>query len=128
MKTFNLDNIDNEVLLQVTVNKQTHNVVAMSTGDFIATMKDAAALEKIHKEAKANGGAESVETIVASMEILVRSVSRAVPTLTDAEIKALPMKKLYALNDFIRGTVPEDLREQVGLEDATPSETEPKKS
>lgn len=127
MKALNLDALESKVLQQVVVNGRTYDVVEMSVGDFIQTMKDAESLEALHKAAKKSGDENSVANVVASLEILVRSISRAIPDLPEAEVRALPMAKLYALNDFIRGTVPEDLREQVGMEESSdPAKAEEK--
>lgn len=128
MKALNLDALQTEVLQQVTVNQKTYDVVAMSVGDFIETMRDAASLEALHKAAKKSGDENSVTNVVESLEILVRSINRAIPSLPEAEVRALPMAKLYALNDFIRGIVPEELRDQVGLdENSDPAKAEENK-
>lgn len=103
-KVFNVDSLYEKEPLEIILNGKNHVVHEMNVASFLETMKDAEKLK------------DSKDDTTAQIEVLIAGILRAIPTVTDAEIRALTFDKLNAVSQFIRGEVPDELREAVGLE------------
>lgn len=99
-KVFNVDALT-KVESEIVLNGKTHAVVDMSVEGFLATMKDAEALEKAGND------------ISAQINALVKTILRAIPTLDEQELRQQPLQALYGIASFVRGEIPEGLKEMV---------------
>ena len=96
-KVFNVDALSKESR-EIVLKGITHEVREMSVDDFLAAMKTADELEQAT-------GPE------AQIEALVKTVNRAIPTLSITDIRNMPFDHLNAIQQFIRGDIPEGLTE-----------------
>lgn len=97
-KVFNVDALAKESR-EIVLKGVTHQVREMSVDDFLAAMKTADELE--NKDA----GPET------QINALVSTVHRAIPTLTVEECRVMPFEHLNAISQFIRGEIPDGLKE-----------------
>ena len=105
-KVFNVDALAKESR-EIVLKGITHEVREMSVDDFLAAMKTADDLEK------ATGPEEQIEA-------LVKTVHRAIPTLSVEVIREMPFDHLNAISQFIRGEIPDGLKEVATGEEADP--------
>ncbi len=98
-KVFNVDQLAEETR-EIVLKGVTHEVKAMSVDDFLATMAQA---EKLEKD---NGPTAQIDAIV-------KTIARAIPSLTEADIRGLPFEQMNAISQFIRGDIPDELKDKV---------------
>lgn len=102
MNVFNVDDLTKESRA-VIVNKRQHEIVEMTVDGYLTAIKTAQVLKgKPTEEEQVNA--------------LVETVHAAIPTLPKEEIRAIPIVKLTAISNFIRGEVPDELKEAVNAE------------
>jgi uncharacterized protein (DUF2267 family) len=98
-KVFNVDQLAEETR-QIVLKGKTHEIKPMSVDDFLATMAEA---DKLDKDASPQ----------AQIDAVVKTIARAIPTLSEDDVKALPFDQMNAIAQFIRGDIPEELKKAV---------------
>lgn len=95
-KVLNLDEVLTTDPRELVLNGQTYTINEMSVEDYVEVTKTA---EKL-------GEGASVEL---QMNETARMIARQVPGLTQQQLMKLPVEKLYAIAEFVRGVDPEQI-------------------
>lgn len=103
-KVFNVDALAEETR-EIVLKGTTHAVLPMDVDGFLKTLEVADELEK-DKSPEAQVGA------------VVKMINRAIPTLSAEEIRKLPFHQMNAISAFIRGEVPDELKDAVSTDEA----------
>jgi hypothetical protein len=98
-KILNVDGLAKE-RKEIVLKGVTHEIKEMSVDDFLVAMNTADVLDKDSSPK-------------AQIDAIVTMVSRAIPTLQEAEIRGLPFEQLNAISAFIRGEVPDEIKNAV---------------
>lgn len=98
MKLLNIDELS-KVTRTLTIGGVEHPVIDMSVENFIETQKEAEKLEKS-------------DSTVTHIEASVRMIVRAVPTLTEDQLKKLSLTQLGMILKFINGELDEEAKQQ----------------
>ena len=106
-----LDAVAPEVELTVKLNGKKHKLKPLSVEDFIRNTKDQIALS-------------SVGDVESEVNLILKMLVRAFPTLTEEELREVPLNKLWKLLEFARenngsAKVEEEAKAE---QEATPSE------
>lgn len=72
----------------------------MSVDDFLETMNTAELLDKDSSPK-------------AQVDAIIAMICRAIPTLKEAEVRGLPFDQLNAISAFIRGEIPDEIKDAV---------------
>lgn len=98
-KILNVDGLAKE-RKEIVLKGVTHEIREMSVDDFLVTMATADKLEKD-------------STPKAQVDAIISMVSRAIPTLTEAETRSLPFEQINAIAAFIRGELPDEIKDAI---------------
>ena len=91
MKILNIDALA-KATRSITLGGVTHEIKEMTVENFIETTKQAEALEK-------EGGATFSDQIEATISMIKRSI----PTIEEAQLRALSIEQLVMVSKFLRG-------------------------
>ena len=104
-KVFNVDALAKEER-SITLHGVNHPVVDMSVDAYLATMKIAAELDKV----------ENKNSQEAQINAVVSTICLAVPSISADVLRALPFDQMNAISQFVRGDVPDALKDAVTTE------------
>jgi hypothetical protein len=96
MKILNLDDLG-ATTRSVTLNGKDHAVKEMSVQDFILASQEAKRLEKLDEN-----------DFAANLDASVKHLMRVLPTITEAELRALSMRQIGVLVSFVNGALEEE--------------------
>lgn len=96
-KILNLDELETTIEKVIVLKGVKHPFVPFSVGDFIDNLK----------EMEANAKREDVP-MSEYMEHMIGMVQRSFPSIPEQEVRDLPMEKLKAITDFIKGVTEEE--------------------
>lgn len=111
-KIFNVDELAKEER-SIVLKGKTHAVNEMSVDSYLKTMKIANDLDSPEKK-------NSQE---AQISAVVQTIALAIPTITAEELRALPFDQMNAIAQFVRGEVPDALKDAVASVEVTTDET-----
>lgn len=98
-KILNVDGLTKEKK-EIVLKGVSHEIKEMSVDDFLATMDTAS---KLDKDASPK----------AQIDAVVAMIVRAIPSLDEKDIRALPFEQLNAIASFIRGEIPDEIKDAV---------------
>lgn len=87
----NLDEFETSIQKTVVLNGKRHAFAPFSVEDFINNLKEIDTYSK-----------KDEIPVTEFFEHMIRMVTRAFPTIPEADVRALPMEKLKALSDFVK--------------------------
>lgn len=114
-KVFNVDALAKEER-SIVLKGVTHNVVEMSVDSYLKTMAIAQELDK--EENKTSQDAQ--------IGAVLKTIILGIPTVDEATLRALPFDQMNAIAQFVRGEVPDALKEAVATVEVVTPETEAK--
>ena len=112
-KVFNVDALAKEER-EIVLNGVTHKVLEMSVDSYLKTMALAENLDK--EENKSN---QEVQ-----IDAVLKSITLGIPTLDTETLKKLPFDQMNAIAQFVRGEVPDQLKEAIETVEVTTPETQ----
>jgi hypothetical protein len=116
-KVFNVDALAKEER-EIVLFGTTHKVVEMSVDSYLKTMSIAEELEK--EENKSN---QEVQ-----INAVLKAITLGIPTLDADTLRKLPFDQMNAIAQFVRGEVPDQLKDAIEtVEVVTPATQEAKK-
>lgn len=114
-KVFNVDELAKEVRA-IKLFGVEHPVVEMTVDSYLKTMAIAKELDK----------AENKSNQEAQIDAVIQTIVLAVPTLDSATLRSLPFDQMNAIAQFVRGEVPDALKEAVETVEVATEATEAK--
>lgn len=112
-KVFNVDSLAKETR-EIVLFGDTHKVVEMSVNSYLETMAIAAKLEK----------EENKTSQEAQIDAVIDTILLGVPTLDKKTLRELPFDQMNAIAQFVRGEVPDALKDAVETVEVTTPATE----
>jgi hypothetical protein len=110
-KVFNVDALAKEER-SIVLKGVTHEVVEMSVDSYLKTMAIALELDKD----------ENKSSQEAQISAVLKTIVLGIPTVDEATLRALPFDQMNAIAQFVRGEVPDALKEVVAtVEIVTPA-------
>lgn len=114
-KIFNVDELAKEER-SIVLKGVTHQVVEMSVDSYLKTMAIAKALDQ----------EENKSSQEAQVNAVLKTIVLGIPTLNEETLRVLPFEQMNAIAQFVRGEIPDALKDAVSTVEVVTPETEAK--
>lgn len=114
-KVFNVDALAKEER-SIVLKGVSHDIVEMSVDSYLKTMAIAKELDK----------EENKTSQEAQITAVLQTIILGIPTVDEATLRALPFDQMNAIAQFVRGEIPDALKDVVTTVEVVTPETEAK--